>query len=110
VSKERPNPAIIVKFVTHEGKAAWTNAALINRQRLTTAAISNSWPSHGFYINHYLMAYNEAILGKTHRAVREKKLVSVWCRDCKLFAKKSSDPGIRPTILRTMEDLDKCIG
>lgn len=110
VTAERPNPAIIVKFISRECKTAWMNAAFANRQKMTGAALSDSWPSYSFFINDHLTAFNKAILGKARQAVRDKKLISAWSRDCKVFARKrNSEPGSRPTLLRTMEDLEQLL-
>lgn len=109
VTSDFPNPAIIVKFISRECKAAWSKAAFANRKRLTGAALNDAWASYSIYVNDHLTPYNKAILSKARKAVREHKIASVWCRDCKLFAKKRPDPRARPILLRTMEDLDKML-
>lgn len=108
-TKDRPNPAIIVRLSSRDYKAAWISAARNCRKRLTAAELSDSWESTSFYINDHLTPWNKAILGRARQLVRQKKIAFAWSRDCRILARKSADVKCPPTLLRTMEDLDRLI-
>lgn len=106
---ERPNPAIIIRFITRDYRSAWINAARVNRRKLTATELSDSWPSTPLYVNEHLTPYYKAILARARRMVKEKRLAFAWTRDCRVYARRTADQDCPAALLRSMDDLDRLL-
>jgi archaellum component FlaC len=106
VSKERPNPSIIVSFVCRDYKHLWISAAREHRKSLICSSLDNTWPANPIYVNDHLTPNNRAVLSRAKRLVRERKLFRVWTRDCRVYVRKTSDEHCRPMQVNSMEELD----
>ncbi|XP_022198386.2 uncharacterized protein LOC111055476 [Nilaparvata lugens] len=106
VTNERPNPPIIVKFISRDYKSSWIGAARANRKKLTAASLSINWPPTSVYVNEHLSPTNKFILGNAKRLVREKKLAAAWTRDCRIYVKKSAESGAPITLIKTIQQME----
>lgn len=107
VTKSRPHPNIIVKFIYRDLKSDWLRAAKAYRKSLTAAELSDSWPSTNIYVNEHLTQHNKTVLGKARRFVKGKQLAHAWSREGKVFARKSWDVNSPGVLLKTERDVEE---
>lgn len=91
--KEKYSP-VLVKFISQ-------------RIRRMVYSARSALKKTQIYINEHLSASNGLIYAKTRRLVKEGKAVSTWTFGGSIFLRLSEEPGIKPTCIFNLQELDK---
>lgn len=106
-NSKNKHPTIVVQFVSRTVKSSWVAGSREHRDRLTAAALDNSFEATRVYINDHLTGSNKVILGRARDLMRQKKLTSAWTVDCKIWVRQTKEG--RAIRVSTLQDLDKVL-
>jgi archaellum component FlaC len=84
----RLHPAIVVQFTSRTTKARWLTAA--KSTKMTAKDLSPNFNDGPVFINEHLTVHNKAVLARARRLVKSGTLAFAWCKDGKLFVRKTA--------------------
>jgi regulator of replication initiation timing len=94
-------PAIIVQFVSRCTRAEWLTAA--KRRKLDAKDLHPSLTTSPVYINEHLTQHTKELLWRAKTLARENRIAFAWCREGKVFVKKSIES--KTLKIRSITDL-----
>ncbi|XP_039285433.1 uncharacterized protein LOC120351625 [Nilaparvata lugens] len=97
-------PSIVVNFTSRITKSYWLTARRF-KGSLTANELNTNFPNTPVYLSEHLTPETRSLFNAARQLVKERKLLSVWTKDCKVMAKAAT--GERPVRILNLEQISK---
>ncbi|XP_039286609.1 uncharacterized protein LOC120351900 [Nilaparvata lugens] len=95
-------PSIVVNFTSRFTKSSWLTARRL-KGRLSASELNTNFPNTPVYLSEHLTPVTRSLFNAARQLLKEKKLISVWTRDCKVMVKAAADH--RAFLIRDLEQI-----